>query len=204
MKTIFYTNCQGGALQSMFVDVDAFSIEKSSFYLLSKDFFSTPMSNSMRKTLEEADVMIYQKIANDSPTLGGLVESGKLSSNEADMYKTDYIKNELLKSSAISISMPNIHFEGFHPTYVRDSRNTRTISKEYPWGLFSYGDHTLMKLIEERKPLTTEKINEIVQLMHSPSLYSKEMVKKRFRASLEELCKREALTDIKVSKIMSI
>ena len=194
-----YTNCQGNVIEKFLQHHPKFQEEYDSLFFQIDAFSSSvPMSEDLKSRLRQTSLFIYMIIAPDSPMLKKQVEQNILTEEQAIEYQTDSIKR-MLPDGAISISIPNVHFEGYHVEYCREPRHDLTRSARFPNGLFGYGNRTLIKLIKQNQPLTRDGITKIIKQLNNKMLYSSEEIYSFFRRSLYLLREKEKVCDVKVS-----
>ena len=98
----------------------------------------------------------------------------------------------LLNENCITVSIPNIYFDGYFPQIEKNTHNILEDVQED--GLFKWGDKFVNKLLLEGKPQ-----NQIIAAVFDEEYLSGEVIQKCVNDSLENLQKREERTDIKIS-----
>lgn len=122
LNILIFANCQASSLviglsKSKFLNVE---------YIVNFKWLeehNTELKNhneiQFEKSFYNCDIFIYQNIQNSK-------------------FQTDFIIENVLKKDCHTVSFSYLYFLGYFPDYFKSKYNQKTISKEYPFGLFPY------------------------------------------------------------------
>lgn len=126
--------------------------------------------------LNKADLFIYQPLHGHGS------------------FDTEFIISNYLKKTCRCISLPYIYFSGYFPDYIHDPNNSKTVSIEFPHGMFYAGHQKIKDFVEARVPpgIILEKCMQL-------DLYNEALVLENCEKTLKILEDREKDTNIKVA-----
>lgn len=174
---IIYANCQNKLLAECLSKSALFNqeytLERFPAHLLIQGKTTIP-----DRLLKQAKLFIYQPVKE---------AHGKASSK--------YLLDKL-SPDCQTIAFPSLYFTGYFPQYCKNP-NLKIIKSIYPFGIIPEGDVNVVKMLEQGQ--NKEKIASKLQ---SKDFYTPDLLKNNVNNSLEELARREANLEIKVSQFI--
>lgn len=152
LKVLVFANCQATSLvmglsQCKFLNVDYIInfkwLEEHDSELKNKSDIS------FESSFYDCDIFIYQTLQNSK-------------------FQSDYIIENVLKKDCKVVSFSYLYFLGYFPDYFKSKNNQKTISPEYPFGLFPYEMKIFTQLVLNSK--FYEICKEIIKLNQVPFL----------------------------------
>ena len=180
MLFVLYGNCQMKAISEIFMKyIPGHEYTYITNYTLIKDVNKdSKISDDMLTLLNNADVFIYQPI------------SGYY------CFDTDNII-KCIRPNCIKISFAYLYFLGYFPDYIDDKNNAKTITEEFPYGLYPYGYESIRKLL-----FCGKNIWEIISIVQDPEFLTSEYVINKMNYGLKTLEEKESGTTIKLSEFI--
>lgn len=173
---ILYGNCQMNAV-TYYLKVNyphLYEYHMYWNYVLLKNPSELPLD-----LFKKADLFIYQPLKGH-----GIAD-------------TAYIKANYISKKCKCISFPYIYFNGYFPDYVHDINYARTVSKQYPSGIFYTGHQKIIDFI-----CNGDSPNKIVEKCMSPELFSEEYIRQNYQKTIRILREHEIDTDVKIASFI--
>ena len=153
----------------------------------------------MQEYSVEKPFLNFEAIKNKTGIPSEIIEKTKLFlyqpiGSKYGEQSTAYILKKL-PSDCTCISFPYVYFDGYWPQDTENPMNKP--SKEYPFGKFPYGDSNIITRLKEGASK-----KQIIREIQEIDFYGQDIVLEKVEKTLEELKKREALTDTKVSHLI--
>lgn len=176
---IVFGNCQTEILQRVLMENDTFSKEYIIFDIPrvcqeGEDVWEKIYDTNL---WSECDLFIYQNVLDKN-------KYGRLRATSCILSR--------LKSTCITVSIPNIYFDGYFPQIEKNDRNILMDVQED--GMFKWADKYCNIMIEQG--MNTQ---EIIGSLSDKDFIQKKDIMEHVKKSLKCLKEREAVTDIKIS-----